>query len=129
MTYIRQPKRIIFTTFVITFTTCTISIKIKATVKDLKKENHSIMATISYSYFSDRVYAIGTNNRGNIIEKPFNSLDFIFKAEFNKLGIGISFKNLLNQSIERYQANLDSDVLVISYKKGVLTGLKISYKF
>ncbi len=98
-------------------------------VKDLKKENHSIMATISYSYFSDRVYAIGTNNRGNIIEKPFNSLDFIFKAEFNKLGIGISFKNLLNQSIERYQANLDSDVLVISYKKGVLTGLKISYKF
>jgi hypothetical protein len=98
-------------------------------VQTLKNENHDIMATISYSYFSDRIYAIGTNNRGNIIEEPFHSLDLIVKAKFDRLSVGLTFKNLLNPAIERYQANKDSDVLVISYKKGIFSGLKIGYRF
>jgi hypothetical protein len=86
-------------------------------------------ATASYSYFSDRIYAIGTNNRGNIIESPFHSMDVIAKVEFKKFGIGLTAKNILNPAVERYQANADQDVLVISYKKGVFAGIKMSYKF
>ncbi|MDD3875587.1 MAG: carboxypeptidase-like regulatory domain-containing protein [Bacteroidales bacterium] len=94
-----------------------------------KNEKNNLMATVSYSYFSDRIYAIGTNNRGNIIERPFNSLDLILKSEFKKLSLSLSFKNLLNPPVERYQANENSDALVISYKKGIFVGFGISYKF
>lgn len=97
---------------------------------NLSKETaDNITATVSYSYFSDRIYAIGTNNRGNIIESPFNALDFIIKAEFKQFKAGITLKNLLDPAIERYQANLNKDVLVISYKKGRVLGLSLSYRF
>jgi hypothetical protein len=98
-------------------------------VRDWNENKNNFMVTISYSYFSDRIYAIGTNNRGNIIEKPFNTLDLIIKTELNKAYFGISIKNLLNPSIERFQANLDKDVLIVSYKKGVIGGVKIGYRF
>ena len=97
--------------------------------KSWKESKNVFTATASYSYFSDRIYAIGTNNRGNIIEKPFHSLDAIFKLDLNKLGFGLSVKNILNPAIERYQANANQDVLVISYKKGVFAGFKMSYRF
>jgi hypothetical protein len=87
-----------------------------------------LTGTIAFSYFSDRIYAIGTNKRGNIIEQPFGSLDVVIKSSFDRLSLGLGFKNLLNPSIERYQANLDRDVLVISYKKGVLASFNMSYR-
>jgi len=93
------------------------------------EKKNNVMFTLTYSYFSDRIYAIGTNNRGNIIESPFHMLDFIVKSEFHKFQAGISFKNLLNPLIETYQANADQDVLVLSYKKGRAIGFSISYKF
>jgi hypothetical protein len=34
--------------------------------------------------FSDRVYALGTNDRGNLVDKAFGSLDFITKLKLNK---------------------------------------------
>jgi len=87
------------------------------------------MASLSYSYFSDRVYAIGTNTRGNIIEKPFNSLDVTIKAKWDKLSCGLNFKNLLNEAIEIYQANENKDITVLSYKKGIIASVKIGYRF
>jgi hypothetical protein len=98
-------------------------------VKSWNDETSNVMTTVSYSYFSDRIYAIGTNNRGNIIEKPFSSLDLIIKSELKNFSLSLIFKNLLNPAIERYQANKDSDVLVISYKKGTFAALKIGYRF
>lgn len=96
---------------------------------DWNENKNNLLATISYSYFSDRIYAIGTNNRGNIIEKPFHSLDLIIKTSFDKIELGFTAKNILNPAIERYQANSNGDALVISYKKGIIAGLKISYTF
>lgn len=98
-------------------------------MKSWNDESNNVMMTLSYSYFSDRIYAIGTNNRGNIIEKPFNSLDLIIKTDIRKLSLSLVFKNLLNPSVERYQANKDSDVLVISYKKGTFAGFRVGYRF
>lgn len=90
----------------------------------------NLTSTIAYTYFSDRVYTIGTNSRGNQIDKAFGSLDFITKTKLNKnLGLGLVVKNLLDPSIDRVQENANGDVNVLSYKKGVTVSLGLNYQF
>jgi hypothetical protein len=40
--------------------------------------------TIAYTYFSDRVNAIGTSNRGDLVDKAFGSLDFIVRSKLTE---------------------------------------------
>ena len=90
----------------------------------------NLSSTIAFTQFSDRVYSIGTNGRGNQIDKAFGSLDFITKAKLNKnLGLGLVVKNILDPSIERIQENANGDVNVLSYKKGLTMSLGINYQF
>jgi hypothetical protein len=37
--------------------------------------------TIAYTYLSDRVNAIGTSSKGDLVDKAFGSLDFIAKSQ------------------------------------------------
>lgn len=93
-----------------------------------KKNN--VTTTLAYSHFSDRIYAIGTNDRGNLIDKGFGSLDFIAKSKINnKWNLGIVFKNILNPSIERVQENTNETINVLSYKKGINFSVNINYQF
>lgn len=88
------------------------------------------MSTIAYTQFSDRVYSIGTNGRGNQVDKAFGSLDFVTKFKFNsKFGISAIARNLLDPTINRVQENALSDVNVLSYKKGLSYNLSLSYQF
>jgi hypothetical protein len=96
--------------------------------KTLRENKNTILTTLSYSYFSDRLYAIGTNQRGNLIDKSFGTLDLILKSEFDNLSVGINIKNLLDPAIETYQANFNRDITVMSYKKGMGMSLSVSYK-
>ncbi|HUH25936.1 MAG TPA: TonB-dependent receptor, partial [Flavobacterium sp.] len=90
----------------------------------------NIMATFAYNYNSDRVYALGNEQKGNLVDKGFGMLDFIFKTKFNEnFGMGISAKNLLNPSIDRVQENLDQDHLVRSYKLGSTFSISLNYNF
>jgi len=93
------------------------------------ENKNDVMATISYAYMSNKIYALGTNTRGNIIDKGYNSMDVILKAKLNKLNIGLNFKNILNPNLESYQANINDDIVVLSYKKGINMGFSLSYKF
>jgi hypothetical protein len=62
------------------------------------------------------VNAIGTSNRGDLVDKAFGSLDFIVRSKLTeKLGLGLVSKNLLNPTINRVQEN--ANVNVLSYKK------------
>ena len=90
---------------------------------------NKLTATIVYSYVSEKIYALGTNNRGNIIESPISNLDVIIKTEINKFAFGLGIKNILNPAIERYQANADKDYVVYSFKRGMDLGFSISYRF
>src|SRR6218665_353262 len=66
----------------------------------------NLTSTFAFTQFSDRVYSIGTNGRGNQIDKAFGSLDFITKIKLNKsLGLGFVARNLLNPTINRVQEN------------------------
>ncbi|OIQ21699.1 MAG: TonB-dependent receptor [Flavobacterium sp. MedPE-SWcel] len=100
-------------------------------------QDRNIMATVAYNYFSDRLYAIGTNNRGDLVDKAVGTLDFIFKTQLSKkLSIGLSVKNILDPEIRRIQevdpsaSSIGADEIdVISYKKGLFSKISLTYKF
>ena len=106
---------------------------LNADISFLNKWNdnkNNLTTTLAYSYYSDRVYAIGTSDRGNLIDKAFSSLDFIAKSKLNKnIGIGFVAKNLLNPTLNRVQENSNGDINVLSYKKGLTLSLNLNYQF
>jgi len=88
----------------------------------------NFQSTLVYNYFSDRIFALGTDGKGNLVDKGFGTLDLVLKSKLNeRLSLGASAKNLLNPSIERFQDN--QDVRILSYKKGIDFKLSLSYNF
>ncbi len=98
--------------------------------KDWNAKKSNASATIAYSFFSDRVYSIGTGQRGDLVDKAVGTLDLILKSKVNEqLGIDFSFKNLLDPTYNRVQENTGGDVSVLSYKKGLYFSFGINYTF
>lgn len=90
----------------------------------------NLTSTLAYSYFSDRLYAIGTMQRGDIVDKAFGTLDFVAKSKLNeKIGLNFVLKNILNPTINQVQENINGDVNLLSYKKGLTVSLSINYQF
>ena len=90
----------------------------------------NLTSTIAYSYFSDRVFAIGTQTKGDVVDKAFGTLDYIAKFKLNdKIGFNFIAKNLLNPTIRQVQENSSGDVTLLSYKKGATFSLNINYQF
>jgi hypothetical protein len=87
-------------------------------------------ANLVFSYFSDRIDAIGSGQLGNIVEKGIPVLDFVWK---NKIGehfeIDASAKNLLDPSIDFVRETDFEDVTISSYKRGINVALKLKYNF
>jgi hypothetical protein len=94
------------------------------------KNDAGIIATLSYNHYSDKLYAIGSQEKGNLVDKAMGSLDFVFKTKLNKkLGIDFGARNILNPEFKRVQENASGDVLVFNYKKGITFGLGMNYQF
>ncbi|CAL2102593.1 TonB-dependent receptor [Tenacibaculum sp. 190130A14a] len=94
-------------------------------------KNYKPIASLVFSYFSDRIDALGAGQLGNVIEKGVPTLDFIWK---NKIGekweINLNARNLLDPSIERVRENTSiGDVTLSKYKRGTNLGLGLKYKF
>ncbi|WP_299128222.1 TonB-dependent receptor [uncultured Winogradskyella sp.] len=103
------------------------------------------VANLVFSYFSDRIDALGAGQLGNIIEKGVPTLDFVWKNTINKnFEINASVKNILNPTIERVRENVSFDPVLASdlgvnpnlsefalssYKRGVNASLQFKYKF
>ena len=97
-------------------------------VKDLSNAAN-IMATVSYSYTSDRLYALGVETKGNLVDKSVGTLDFILKTKLNKhLGIDLTIMNMLNPTIKRVQENTSETITVSSYQRGAFFKLGLHYK-
>ena len=93
-------------------------------------KNRNLTTTVAYTYFSDRVNAIGTSGKGDLVDKAFGSLDFITKSKLSeKFGLGLVVKNILDPAIKRVQENFNGDVNVLSYKKGMTFSLNLNYQF
>lgn len=94
------------------------------------QNNKSVTATIIYAHYSDRLYALGVETKGNLVDKGMGSLDFVLKTRLNKnLGINLNARNILNPTFKRVQENAGGDVPVLTYKKGAFFGLGLDYKF
>jgi len=92
--------------------------------------NSNLTTTLAYTYFSDRVNAIGTLEKGDLVDKAVGSLDFIAKSKLSKnYGLGLVVKNILDPTVKRVQENASGDVPVLSYKKGLNLSLQFSYEF
>ncbi len=88
------------------------------------------VANLVFSYFSDRIDALGSGQLGNIIEKGVPTLDFVWKNNINeKMELNASFKNLLNPNIERVREVDGGDVTLSRFKRGLNIGFQFKYKF
>ncbi|UZO81585.1 carboxypeptidase-like regulatory domain-containing protein [Aquimarina sp. ERC-38] len=98
-------------------------------VTELK--NQKITAGLDFNFFGDRIYAAGSNGRGDIFEKGFGVLNFNFKDEVGEhLEISFKARNLLNPDIIRYQdqENLGEELDVYRYDRGLQLSLGITFK-
>lgn len=102
-------------------------------------KNYEPVANLVFSYFSDRIDALGSGDLGNIVEKSVPTLDFIWKNTIKEnFEINFSAKNILNPTIQYVREDQNfGDVLVVSangkgvtdYKRGLNIGLQLKYKF
>ncbi len=88
-------------------------------------------ATLVGSYFSDRIFALGSGDLGDIIEKSVASLDFVLKNPITEnFEISFSIGNILNPDITFVRENTGfGDVIISEFKAGVNVGLGLKYKF
>ncbi|MFC0427033.1 TonB-dependent receptor domain-containing protein [Chryseobacterium scophthalmum] len=93
---------------------------------------NSMDLVVSYSYISDNIYSLGTQNRGNMVDKAFSTLDATLKFKLSN-GMGFSFtgRNLINPYFTRVQDNLitGNELASKKYKRGTAVGASISYEF
>ncbi|CAM1334533.1 TonB-dependent receptor domain-containing protein [Tenacibaculum aestuariivivum] len=94
-------------------------------------KNYTPITSLVFSYFSDRIDALGAGSLGNIIEKGVPNLDFVWKNKFgDKWDITLKAKNILDPSIKRVREKTPiGDVVLSQYKRGTNISLGLKYKF
>ena len=100
--------------------------------------NFEPQANLVFSYFADRIDALGSGQTGNVIEKGIPTLDFILKGKLSeKLDFSFGVSNILNPTIQYFRETTAGDILVTSangkdvtdYKRGITTGFSLKYNF
>ncbi|OUR94736.1 TonB-dependent receptor [Flavobacteriales bacterium 34_180_T64] len=95
-------------------------------------------ANLVFSYFSNRIDALGSGQLENVIEKGIPTLDFIFKSQLTEnLELNIAVKNILNPTIKYVRDTSAGEIVVTSpnakgvsnYRRGIDAGLQLKYKF
>jgi len=93
------------------------------------RNDGNLTATVAYSRFSDKVYALGVEQKGNLVDRGVGTLDFVLRSKVNQhIGIDLLVKNILNPEYLRVQENASGYVPVLSYKKGQYFSLGINYQ-
>jgi hypothetical protein len=84
-----------------------------------------------FSYFSDRIYALGSGQLGNKIEKGFSTLDFIWKNNIGEhFELSFSAQNLLNPNIKIVREITNNKAVILeNYKYGINFGIQLKYNF
>lgn len=107
--------------------------------------NYKPKATMTFSYFSDRIFALGSGDLGNMVEKSVPTLNLVWRNSFGEhFEANLSLGNLLNPNVTLIRENTGSannvllepfglvnssgDVLLLEYKRGINVGLTLKYK-
>ena len=101
--------------------------------------NYKPSANLMFSYFSDRIDALGSGQLGNVIETGLPNLDFVLQNKISeKFEINLAARNLLNPTVQYFrQGTSVGDVLVTSpngkdvtnYERGIDLSIQLKYKF
>ncbi len=92
-------------------------------------EGKGMTATLAYTHYSDRLYALGSQ-KGNLIDKGMGSLDFILKTKIHKnFALDFAARNILNPEFRRIQDNKSGVVDAVTYKRGAFFSLGAKYTF
>jgi TonB-dependent receptor len=98
-------------------------------------ENTSLLSTLVFNYFYDKVYSVATDTQQNTIEKSVPTLDFVNKFQLKKykLGLSVSALNLLNP---KYKLTMDTtdpntgalnETLINSFRKGMVFSVGLNW--
>lgn len=102
--------------------------------------------TTTFSYFSDRIYALGSGDLGNMVERGIPSLNMVIRNNFGEhVEFGMNISNILNPNVTLVRENTgaqdspflagtglinaDGDVTLREFKRGVNIGISLKYKF
>lgn len=93
--------------------------------------NYKPVANLVFSYFSDRIFALGSGTLGNKVEKAIPTLDFIWKNKIKEnMELNFSAKNILDPTIEIVREGTPfGDVTLSEYKRGINIGFQFKYNF
>jgi len=106
--------------------------------------NYQPQATATFSYFSDRIFALGSGDLGNMVEKGVPTLNLIIKNKFGKnFEANLSITNILDPDISLIRENTnvednstllgefvkDGDVTLREFNRGINLGLTLKYNF
>jgi outer membrane receptor protein involved in Fe transport len=93
-------------------------------------------ASLVYSVFGKRIFAVGTGGMDHIYEMPFQQLDFVWSSKLSDhFDVKLSADNLLNPNRKFELGNdgtsaiSESSNLISNYKKGVGFSFNIGYTF
>ena len=88
-------------------------------------------ATVAFSYFSDRIFSLGSGSLGNIEEKAVPTLNFVWGNSFGEhFEANLSAKNILDPNITLVRKETGiGDIVIREYNLGVNVGLTLKYKF
>lgn len=94
-------------------------------------KNYAPKATLVFSYFSDRIFALGAGSLGNIVENAVPTLNFVWRNPIGEhFEANLSATNLLNPDITLTREGTGSgDIVIREYNLGVNIGLTLKYKF
>ena len=95
-------------------------------------KNFKPTASLVFSYFADRIDALGSGQIGNIVEKAIPTLDFIWKNQIGEnIEVNLNFTNILDPQIERVRevGGTIGDVKLSSFQIGSTFSLGFNYKF
>jgi TonB-dependent receptor len=93
-------------------------------------------ASLVYSTFSKRIYAVGTAGQDHIYEMPYQQLDFVWGSKLSDhFDLKFSAENLLDPAHERVFGNggtsriAEYSLTSKSFKKGIGFSLNLTYAF
>jgi outer membrane receptor protein involved in Fe transport len=92
----------------------------------------SFTQTLVAGYMSEKVYTIGTQGFGDILERGVPTLDFVSQAQLNRrLSLHLKALNLLNPSnrLSRKAGKDGTKTVLGNYKKGIHVSLGVTCKF
>jgi len=86
-------------------------------------------SSLVYNKVGSRIAKVGTNDLGNIIEKPIDIIDFsVAKKLFESFALKLSVRDLLNQEKNFIQQAPGGDRISESNKTGRNISLELSYQ-